>query len=138
MDNIIDYSEILQSKFSQFLEKYPKICGKPTKPSDYLSHERRIAISIANHERVIEVPDDEMIAPVIDFILDIPIDLWDDFNIPLSLLKRNIFRGANEMLGTEFAESATALVKFFGSFEVFTVLHSHYVFTNGKLIWSRI
>lgn len=103
-----------------------------------MSHKRRIAISIANHERVIKVPDDEMIAPVIDFILAIPIDLWDDFNIPLSLLKRNIFRGASEMLGTEFAESATALVKIFGSFEVFTILHSHYVFTNGKLIWRMV
>lgn len=130
--------EEIQIIYQEILGKYPNVVANSVMPSAYDSEERRIAIELFNKVPSIAMPTDSIVSPVIELILTVPDAMWDEYGLPMSILNKRSFRGADqEILGRAFAESATALAMFYGSLKIFEILRSKYALSNNQLIWKR-
>lgn len=130
--------EEIQIIYQVILGKYPNIVTNSVIPSAYGSEERRIAIELFNKATKITLPTDSIVSPVIELILAVPDAMWHEYGLPMSILNKRSFRGADqEILGRAFAESATALAMFYGSLKIFDILRRDYALSNNQLIWKR-
>lgn len=128
----------IQIIYQEILGKYPNIVANSVMPSSYGSEERRIAIELFNKVPKISLPTANMVSPVIELILAVPDTMWHEYGFPMSILNKRSFRSADqEILGGAFAESATALVMFYGSLKIFDILRRDYALSNNQLIWKR-
>ncbi len=107
-------------------------------PHEYGSYEANLAHSIYNQESLIIMPEEDLIVPVIAFILNCPEHIWKIQKFPQSFLhKGSILFPISEVMGKEFAEIATGLFRYFGSLKVFDLLRSSYVLKDNTLIRIR-
>lgn len=66
-----------------------------------------------------------------------PSEIWDEYNLPNSFLKRRSLRtGAEEILGLEFAMIATAIWRYYGSLDVFDRLRTRYCLIGNRLYFK--
>jgi len=130
--------EEMKTIFRRISSRYPDIDANSAMPSAYSSEERRIAIELSNKATNISIPMYNLVTPVIELILTVPNCMWQEYGFPKSVLRKGRFKGADrDLLGREFAESATALVMFYGSLKIFDVLRGEYALLNNHLIWKR-
>lgn len=130
-------SEMSDLKIS-FVEDYPNALNKfvhRKAPNEYGSPEDILAHSLYNRESLIILPEEDLIVPVVSFILNCPDIIWKQNNFPESfLLKRSILFPVSEVMGKEFAQIATGIFRYFGSLKVFEILRSSYAIDGNRLI----
>lgn len=104
-------------------------------PHEYGSPEDILARSLYNRESLIILPEEDLIIPVVKFILNCPDNIWIQNKFPMSfLLKRSILFPVSEIMGKEFARIATGIFRYFGSLKVFEILRYSYAIEDNKLI----
>lgn len=125
--------QFLINYYGSLLEHCTPLSNREVAPHEYGSFENIIAGKLHRKERKIEIPKNDVAELFFLFVTQLDSITWDMINAPHSLLPpRAIPHGGEALLGDDFAAISNAIMRWYGSQEVFSVLRDRYFYDSAS------